>query len=195
MHLRYYGGSLLPEFWDLVECLDEMARRWAGPVLRERQSSCLAGKYASELRSLHHRCDADPALAVDVLGYSIQAGQEATSYLATGNKVKQHGNEHSPEQPPTNQAPVRISESAVAHLQQSGMLVGSPVRLHSDPTLPMAVYENDAPDELSAISRMLLDHRFMEMDRVISFDNMMFSAQIPISGTHPTLDVDGWTGI
>lgn len=39
---------------------------------------------------------------------------------------------------------------------------------------------NGSPnDELSAISYMLLDQSFMDMDRVISLDDMLFSINTP----------------
>jgi hypothetical protein len=40
-------------------------------------------------------------------------------------------------------------------------------------------YPNDPPaDELSTISYLLLDQRFMDMDRVISLDDMIFSTNM-----------------
>jgi hypothetical protein len=51
---------------------------------------------------------------------------------------------------------------------------------------------DEAPDELSAISHLLLDQRFMEMDRIISFDDMMFTA--PGAGTNSQgMGVNGWS--
>ncbi|KAJ0384404.1 hypothetical protein COL922a_008459 [Colletotrichum nupharicola] len=54
VHWRYYDADLVPEFWLLVEGLEEMAKRWVGPILREKHALCLAGKYAAQLRDLHH---------------------------------------------------------------------------------------------------------------------------------------------
>ncbi|KAI8292533.1 Tropolone cluster transcription factor tropK [Colletotrichum sp. SAR 10_98] len=44
VHWRYYDADLVPEFWLLVEGLEEMAKRWVGPILREKHALCLAGK-------------------------------------------------------------------------------------------------------------------------------------------------------
>ncbi|CCF41954.1 hypothetical protein CH063_12076, partial [Colletotrichum higginsianum] len=74
VHWRYYDAELAPEFWILVDSMEEMARRWVGPVLREKNGRCLAGKYAAQLRELHRKCEADPRFNVDVLGYSSGIG-------------------------------------------------------------------------------------------------------------------------
>jgi hypothetical protein len=52
--------------------------------------------------------------------------------------------------------------------------------------------EHNSPDELSAISTVLMDQDFMQLDRVISFDDMMFTAQT-IDDQGAAFPVDNWT--
>lgn len=209
----------MPEFWLLVEGLEEMARRWAGPVLRERHAQCLAGKYAAQLRDLHGRCETDPQFAVDVLGYSSGiTGQGCSPSAQTPGFSHQQGNalfsqsSTRPARPPPSSSPLAHGQTTTASApaqtrpppvfpgqqQQPGQLrqnssmigpMGSPI-----PMPGFAPRDSDAPDELSAISHMLMDQRFMEMDRIISFDDMMFTAQTASSGS-TGLPVNGWAQV
>ncbi|KZL63105.1 fungal specific transcription factor [Colletotrichum incanum] len=209
VHWRYYDAELAHEFWILVESMEEMAKRWVGPILREKHAQCLAGKYAAQLRELHRKCEADPQFNVDVLGYSSGiSGQGCSSAAQTPDFSHQQGNalfaQHNNRMAPPasspmapNQAttvsqsrppPIFTSQQSPGQLRQGSMVgpMGSP--------MPMAGYtprDPDAPDELSAISHMLMDQRFIEMDRIISFDDMMFTAQTA-NNDNASMPVNGW---
>ncbi|TEA18605.1 putative transcriptional regulatory protein [Colletotrichum sidae] len=208
VHWRYYEADLIPEFWLLVEGLEEMAKRWVGPVLGEKRTYCLAGKYAAQLRELRHKCETDSHFAVDVLGYSSGiSGQGCSPSAQTPGFGHQQGSallsrpSARTAQPPT-QSPLTHTEPSVAQARQAvfqsqpspdqlrqGTIIGA-----MESPLPLAGFtprDSDAPDELSAISHMLMDQRFMEMDRVISFDDMMFTAQTASSGTG-AMPLNGW---
>ncbi|KAF6818089.1 hypothetical protein CPLU01_13410 [Colletotrichum plurivorum] len=220
VHWRYYDADLVPDFWLLVEGLEEMARRWAGPILRERHAQCLAGKYAAQLRDLHSRCETDPQFAVDVLGYSSGiTGQGCSPSAQTPGFSHQQGNAlfaqsssrtarnapvvSSPLAPNQTTAaataqprpppvfPSQQQQQQPAQLRQGSLIgpMGSPI-----PMPGFTPRDSDAPDELSAISHMLMDQRFMEMDRIISFDDMMFTAQTASSGNN-ALPVNGWAQV
>lgn len=187
-----------------------MAKRWVGSILREKHAQCLAGKYAAQLRELHRKCEADPHFTVDVLGYSSGvSGQGCSPFAQTPAFSHQQGNALFAQcsnrmAPPPGSSPIAPNQSAsVSHprpppifsaQQSSGQLrQGSMVGPMESP-IPMtgfAARDSDAPDELSAISHMLMDQRFMEMDRIISFDDMMFTAQTANSD-HAPLPVNGW---
>lgn len=53
--------------------------------------------------------------------------------------------------------------------------------------------EQNSPDELSAISTVLMDQDFMQLDRVISFDDMMFTAQTIDDQGAPFSMNNNWT--
>ncbi|KAJ0329889.1 hypothetical protein COL5a_003715 [Colletotrichum fioriniae] len=209
VHWRYYDAELAPEFWTLVESMEEMAKRWVGPILKEKHAQCLAGKYAAQLRDLHRKCQADPQFTVDVLGYSSGVtGQGCSPAAQTPAFSHQQGNAlfaqssnrmappvSSPLAP--NQTtglsqprppPIFSNQQPQGQMRQGSMMgpMGSPM-----PMTGFTPRDSDAPDELSAISHMLMDQRFMEMDRIISFDDMMFTAQTANNG-NATMPVNGW---
>ncbi|GJC84374.1 hypothetical protein ColLi_07212 [Colletotrichum liriopes] len=203
VHWRYYDAELAHEFWILVESMEEMAKRWVGPILREKHAQCLAGKYAAQLRELHRKCEADPQFNVDVLGYSSSiSGQGCSPAAQTPAFSHQQGNalfaQHSNRMPngaqPDNDSitiqapPIFTNQQSSGQLRQSSVIgpMGSPM-----PMTGFTPRDPDAPDELSAISHMLMDQRFMEMDRIISFDDMMFTAQTANNG-NASMPVNGW---
>ncbi|KAF4941379.1 putative transcriptional regulatory protein [Colletotrichum fructicola] len=195
VHWRYYDADLVPEFWLLVEGLEEMAKRWVGPILREKHALCLAGKYAAQLRDLHHKCETDSQFTVDVLGYSSGiSGQGCSPSAQTPGFSHHQGNAlfsqpSKAAQPPSSSPlaphqtsttsqprppPIFPTQQSPNQLRQGSMIgpMASPLNITG-----FTPRDSDAPDELSAISHMLMDQRFMEMDRIISFDDMMFTAQ------------------
>ncbi|KAK1579652.1 fungal-specific transcription factor domain-containing protein [Colletotrichum navitas] len=211
VHWRYYDAELAPEFWVLVESMEEMARRWVGPILREKLDQCLAGKYAARLRELHRNCEADPHFNIDVLGYSSCTSSRACSPAAqTPTFTHQQGN-NTPFAQHSNRMAPRASLSSMAPNQATAASQSRPPPIYANQqspsqlrhgsmigpmgsSLPMASFtprDSDAPDELSAISHMLMDQRFMEMDRIISFDDMMFTAQTANNG-NSGMPVNEW---
>ncbi|EFQ31876.1 uncharacterized protein GLRG_07020 [Colletotrichum graminicola M1.001] len=190
--------------------MEEMARRWVGPIIREKHDQCLAGKYAARLRELHRDREADPHFNIDVLGYSSGTSSRACSQAAqTPSFTHQQGNAlFAPQSkkmaPPASSSlmapnqttavsqsrppPIYANQQSPSQLRHGSMVgpMGS--------SLPMAGFkprDSDAPDELSAISHMLMDQRFIEMDRIISFDDMVFTAQTANNG-NPSMPVNEW---
>ena len=128
-----------------------------------------------ELRELHNNCVSDSEFKVDVLGYST-----STSTLPERTVHKVNG--RSP------QVCRQVAVTATPHpsgpelqIQPNSAMVPMQVAGFS----PRSV---ETGDELSAISHMLLDQRFIEMDRVISFDDMVFTTNV---GT-PSIGFEGW---
>ncbi|KAJ5949987.1 fungal-specific transcription factor domain-containing protein [Penicillium verhagenii] len=188
VHWRYYGSSLPPELWYLISSLDEMARRWLGSTTH---GGCLASTYADRLRDLHQHCVSAPNFSVDVLGYStIVSNNNASSIASTTSAQSPHDQRNQRNQEPqhiisANQ--ISSSGSARPKLLPPWDIpneILSPGNLHGQMAEPVAEiptnYPNDQPpaDELSTISYLLLDQRFMDMDRVISLDDMMFSTNM-----------------
>ena len=175
----------MPEFWSLVTSLEVMARRWVGPLRQHNEGRpCLASKYATELRDLHRLCVSDPKFTVDVLGYSY-SNNSLTCY---------------PCQPPLSQTDeARGSPDPVTHPHEAAsntaaeMAVGSTSE-RDDPAVGIMQYsapDTESGDELSAISHMLMDQRFLEMDRIISFDDVIFTSRASAVNPQP-LGVDDW---
>lgn len=156
MHWRYYAGRLASEFWSLVDSLDEMAIRWVGPAFSSLSTQSLAGKYAKSLRGLHLSCTADPNFVIDVLGYP--------SPVAISTETPQ--GEPSPDETVLSLEPglTLPFDDSMGHMQPGPLSGFTP---HEVP--------DGQPDELSAISHLLMDQQFMSMDRVITFDDNIFA--------------------
>ncbi|KIL89514.1 hypothetical protein FAVG1_07094 [Fusarium avenaceum] len=178
VHWRYYKTELAPDFWVLVDSLDAFAKRWAGHFSKAKVQTCLAGKYSAQLRALHGRCEANPDYSPDVVGYSTDG------FITTNS-------EQSPRDQDSSLQVARPSEPDLLHTSfetgsQSHQFPLDQVQTHLPSHqlnfLPQISptnqgLEHNSPDELSAISTVLMDQDFMQMDRVISFDDMMFTAQ------------------
>ncbi|KAM5377893.1 hypothetical protein ACJZ2D_004797 [Fusarium nematophilum] len=196
VHWRYYRTELSSEFWLLVDSLDEMAKRWAGPILKEKDRSSLAGKYSAQLRALQAKCEARPDFSVDVLGYSTDGLSDHTASPPTADAnasagdVQDQSFRQSGQYQDSSIAGPQGVESTANNAQQS-MLAGQlNSMIQVSPTYQ--ALEHHSPDELSAISTVLMDQGFMQLDRVISFDDMIFTAQTA-NDNGSTLAVDSWT--
>jgi hypothetical protein len=194
VHWRYYGSELPQGFWQLVEGLDEMAKRWLGtgdgrsgfPAGGRERQRCLAETYADHLRDLHQRCVADANFSVDVLGYStVISNHAAHHYQQAQPQEPHHGKVQTSEAiiGSTGMVPLHphYTNAPGAYFPQpqqaASHMVGSPneVALANATPTQQVEYESPTNDELSNISYMLLDQQFLDMDRVISLDNMIFS--------------------
>ncbi|KAM0214428.1 hypothetical protein ACHAPQ_007352 [Fusarium lateritium] len=192
VHWRYYKTELAPEFWVLVDSLDDFAKRWAGPLVKSKVQTCLAGKYSAQLRALHKRCAESPEYSPDVVGYS------------TDGFITQ-GSGYSPNDQDASLQVFRPNDS-VSDLLDPSLATGALNQLDQMQThipnhqlnfLPQISptnqgLEHHSPDELSAISTVLMDQDFMQMDRVISFDDMMFTAQT-IDDQGGPFSMNNWT--
>lgn len=176
VHWRYYA-ELAPEFWLLVECLDDMSKRWGGSFGRLGGSD-LAGRYAAQLRSLHGKCSGDSDFSLDVLGYVADGFPEHSARHQPKEPNDSNGDHGVPTAIPPRAAPASNVEpirdrpgdprGPISAVGLSSMLQTSPTSNH---------FEQHSQDELSAISTALMDQDFTQLDRVISFDDMSFSVQ------------------
>ena len=75
MHWRVHRQSLSPEFFSLIESLQEISRRWRGYGTHDSaQSLCLATKYSFHLKELHAKCVNEENVGSDLLGYPDVGG-------------------------------------------------------------------------------------------------------------------------
>ncbi|KAL2071097.1 hypothetical protein VTL71DRAFT_12332 [Oculimacula yallundae] len=92
VHWRFCNTELSSEFFSLVACLYEIARRWQGyePPDQQRvpngRGSSIAGQYAMQLESFHTSILNEPQFCMNVLGYSYDStGRTVDSLLPTFN--------------------------------------------------------------------------------------------------------------
>ncbi|KAH7185396.1 uncharacterized protein B0J16DRAFT_362800 [Fusarium flagelliforme] len=192
VHWRYYKTktTLAPEFWVLVESLDAFAKRWAGPILKTKEKTSLAARYSSQLRALFQKCTENPDYSPNVLdGFVTQVPDQTPQGTNTFRQNEQievstiSGTVQTPfdMRPPNSRLPFDPTQTNISHDQLSFLPQISPTNL-----------EQNSPDELSAISTVLMDQDFMQLDRVISFDDMMFTAQT-IDDQGAPFSMNNWT--
>lgn len=78
IHWRYEeGNKLMNEFWDLVNCLDEMSVRWAGVNSARTRGNDLAAKYAQRLRDLWKLSSEDANFKILASDYTCEMDYRA----------------------------------------------------------------------------------------------------------------------
>jgi hypothetical protein len=202
----YSKSDVEGRFSTLVQSLDKMSRRWNGNVLVPETTTLsedLAAKYALKLREMHDLCMQGLGYRINVLDYTQDIdhwGSEADPIagdlvpVSTQNGLTQLPYQHRQAQPAHNfQGSGRPAEN-----QPNGNLINAaPAMALPWPSSPLQLPRNSnehhptmygketysagneqAPCDLSAISQVLQSHQFMDLDRIISFDNGMFSANL-----------------
>ncbi|KAH6648321.1 fungal-specific transcription factor domain-containing protein [Truncatella angustata] len=191
IHWRYYlERPLGDEFWFLLQSLEEVSRRWKGTFGRpEAQTVDLAAKYASKLQHIHQTCTADETYRINVVGYTdeVDHGCQTTTPDGDSNLVaSQTSLDHIGSD--INQW-VTYASSITGPRQSSQIngdmpppgipAVHSPDTIGDNATLYANVSNGVIPTEPTGIPEMLLDQDFLNMDRVISYDDgAMFSANL-----------------
>lgn len=196
--------------WDLVDSLDQMASRWLGigsskgrclastyaDHLRDLHQRCIAAPHFSV-----------DVLGYSTVISNHNAPSITRSVTSGRTPTEQHSRQPRDDRPynttPNMFAPVRATGAGssaemtrsgpnwamVKENLSSGHMISSFAEPGVDPGIaagatPGLDYSINCPppaDELSNISYLLLDQRFMDMDRVISLDDMMFSTNMSAS--------------
>lgn len=185
IHWRYLGhDTVAEEFWSLVASLEEISKRWSS--FSEPAQKDLATQYANCLKGLHTRCTHDASFRINVMDYAIEADHYSTFRP----------------QEPHLQSPTAITFPRRGHVDplQSGwsygiaQMQGTSVQfsprasigqhLQTQPTLDHVVSDAlanglEASNDFATIPQMMLDPNFMNMDRVITYDDgAMFAATL-----------------
>ncbi|RYP66645.1 hypothetical protein DL769_005977 [Monosporascus sp. CRB-8-3] len=192
IHWRYYVENQLPaEFWSLVDYLDEMSRRWSG---RNRQDPSrhlsLAAKFALKLRQLHELCISDQGFRIDVAAYmrEIDHSQVWQPDLRSPSSLRPLRNGGVSSNSFWDSALSGIPDQA--DIPVSTITAGqSPTKPPGAPNLAYTGQEGNirrgsiatitGMDDFNSISQAMLDQQFMNLDRVIAFeDGSMFAAEM-----------------
>ncbi|TEA13441.1 Citrinin biosynthesis transcriptional activator mrl3 [Colletotrichum sidae] len=192
------GGELVAEFWSLVQILDQMASRWAGPHSLEPARDNLAGKYSRKLTEMQSRCREDSFFHINVLGYTTEIDHTGfkdpspfshAARTQTGRRTD--AGIDSQNISVSNGVATDAMESIIVAQQfatdpamnanpPSGLLVDPGMEMNGVEPLPQQnMYHRSSvgSGELSNISQMLLDQQFVDMDRIISFDDGIFGTE------------------
>ncbi|KAL2841723.1 fungal-specific transcription factor domain-containing protein [Aspergillus pseudoustus] len=189
------------EFWVLIQCLDAMATRWAGtngPVSALRN---LPAKYSTTLTQLHRRCSQDRSFKINIAGYTTEVTHTPDEPDLASRNMNMHV---LPLQPVViantslpNMPSQRIQSSPMqARAIENGLAPSQPFATQQIPTLTpntfslnMGIADSNGvanmlrstftpdSDDPMAISQMLLDQQFTDLDRVISYNDGLFGAE------------------
>jgi hypothetical protein len=201
----YSRSDVDDRFWTLVRSLDEMSRRWKGNMLVPDTTTLnddLAAKYALKLREMNDTCIQGLGYRISVLDYTqdIDHCSSRTEPIvgdpvpvSTPNGLTQQPNQHLQTQPAHNFQGGRGPESQ----PNRDLLNTAPAMALPWPSSPLQLLRNpndhhqtmygketlsperdQANCDASAISQALLGYQFMDLDRIISFDNGMFSTNL-----------------
>ncbi|KAK1633802.1 hypothetical protein BDP81DRAFT_482866 [Colletotrichum phormii] len=88
------GTELASEFWTLVQILNDMATRWAGPHSLEPARDNLAGKYSRKLTEMHSSCRDDASFNINVLSYTTEIDHTAPQEPLASPQIRRNGSGH-----------------------------------------------------------------------------------------------------
>ncbi|KAH7112922.1 fungal-specific transcription factor domain-containing protein [Dendryphion nanum] len=193
VHWRYLcENEPVQEFWSLVQSLEEMSKRWTAlgePFPRDHD---LSAKYAARLKSLYDVCSKDKSYRINVTGYT----NEIDHLNACGSRESKQDGHSNPSEDAT--APmdnhwsrdypslsrivpqIPMSTQSIHNTDNSG--IPGPPTTNNNGTSD--ILHNIESADLSVFPQIMMDQHFMDMDRIITFDDgSMFTA---------TLDHSGW---
>ncbi|KAJ2904061.1 Quinic acid utilization activator [Zalerion maritima] len=176
VHKQATKTPMPTEYFALLTGLEEMAQRWVGPSRHGQWENCLAGRYVLELRAIYQNLLDHPEQIIQVLPQMDINGNPIARGYSARNSPRQEGEGQDP----------RMAAAAPTPTTATMAMRGNPSSNQSKTTCPVvregvwtpgsaAGRQQQNLDELSNIGQMLLDPQFLEMDRIISFDDVMFS--------------------
>jgi hypothetical protein len=143
VHWRYTPGSQLPaEFWSLMQSLDDMSARWNAFADSPPGVQNLFAKYALRLKELYDVCSADATYQIDVMNY--------TNDIHSGR--------------PNLGLASKYQTWSMAAAQGVAQIV---------PEVGVTLPSNSSPEatDFNTIPQIMLDQDFIDLDRVIAFDD------------------------
>lgn len=205
VHCRYYRVDLDPQFSGLVECLHIISNRWLGSQNHSTHIP-LSSQFATSLEDIHELYQRDPEFTVNVVG-SLRVESSQTRRRREYEQSLTHRSSHLSEANQASQS--RSLPSAPLSLGVSfakppvGSLNESVPRNWTSPpdmTNTRTSANVTRPDDLSDILQTLTDERFMELDRVITFDDFNFDVETErldntslSGGTDWNSNMQGWS--
>jgi hypothetical protein len=166
---------LSPEFSKMLSNLDTMDRRWRR--YNAESINTLFAQFAQRLRALHDRLVHNPDLQISLLDmeYERQWEEERANDLESRSLNSNHQTHTPGSSCITGSRKEKGASLPIAALNNaSGPTTGSVQTWSDSAGRPTEPGEND---DLTAFSELLMGQVFTNMDRVISFDDMVLSQQ------------------
>ncbi|KAF9887759.1 hypothetical protein FE257_009565 [Aspergillus nanangensis] len=193
------SSAVAAEFWILIRNLDAMSARWAGVHGPESESSCpnLAAKYSSTLNQMHRRCSQEPpsSFTINISGYTTEIMHSTTSEArspSSGTAASRPGDRRQSAaiqladadaraalQFPPSQGVSSMTPNAAFSLNVAAAAHGLDPPNGVANLLRPELYNREAEDgdDPMAITQMLLDQQFTDLDRVISYSDGLFGSE------------------
>lgn len=190
----------------LIECLHEISKRWLGSQ-KHGSSLPLSAQFARSLENIHRCYQQDPDFTIHVVG-PLNVDPAATQRRRANGYPPQRGLHNGREadqlpHAPENQMNLPIAPSVpLATPLVSSLSDNSGGNWASPPAMPPTTRQRSfkRPDDLSDILQTFSDERFLEMDRVICFDDFNFEVEAGQmgdpsgSGIGWNSGMNGWAG-
>lgn len=170
VHCHYYGFNLDLQFWTLLDCLQQMSSRCTG-FLSSESSTILPVQFATHLQYLYQRYCVEPNFSVGAVG---PIDVSSLSKLGTGESLLQGPEletKHTAgviglptsNMPSTQTGEATSGENGIANWQSPSTVSET-----------WATSSSKGLDDLTNIISALTDQRFMNMERVIAYDDFSF---------------------
>ncbi|KAL6401559.1 C6 transcription factor [Ilyonectria robusta] len=171
IYWRYYSSSALAsEFTSLLNSLDEMSRLWSG--FDNPKSLNLAGKYAQTLRDLHQKSIDNEFFRINPSGYTTEISHASSvPRIESSRPARARENGYLKTRMPGQHGELRNM------LSTAGTSGGNSEISEMESNSTDAFHQGSVPHgDLSTISQMFSDQNFIDVDRIISFNDGMFDA-------------------
>ena len=170
MNWRYYDSELDPRFWSLVQSLEEMSRRWNATSLdvTSAQPDSIFLQFAIRLRNLYEKCNKDETYCITMTEVPDSCLTRGTtpSHNAIAERIAYN------EVPTMNSYIQSSSEKGSSTSNQNQISIETEKNTSS---LDLETFDQVPGDNLTTMSQVLMDPGFIDMDRVISFNDMVLT--------------------
>jgi hypothetical protein len=193
IHWKYNVENELPEeFSALLQSLEEMSRRWKALSKSLPRHQDLSAKYATRLKEMYELCAGEESFRINITGYTKEinhhpefrneAGIQAFTPTSRARYTQYTAQwSYRPSEMSEIVSDMTMPVPRASH-EPLRTTMGGPLTINTSST-ETASQGLDSSD-FNNIPQMMLDQQFMNMDRIIAFDDgSMFDA---------TLDHGAW---
>lgn len=178
VHACYYGVPLPSDFWSMLDCLDRMDVRWKGQhTLSSDRTMSIFRHFASRLREIHIQAQRQPDHHVgmyddiaDINGCDRQQDAADPFIRTPASFPARNETEH-----PQSKTAHPVYNTRVSEMQAVAPTASEMLSMAAEKQPSQAVYGDS--DELAAISHLLTEPQYADLDRIVSFDDMMLAAR------------------
>lgn len=167
IHWRSSPDNELPnEFWSLVQCLDEMSRRWTCLSTTAAHDQNLSGRYNARLKELYISCVRDGAFRIPVADYTNEITYRVNNL---SDPVQLRRPMHANDMRPRPNISIPGVNNTDWPVQQTEPLPDAPN--FRGTRMNVSDVDNLEGVDFDTLPQLMLDQHFMDMDRIIAFDD------------------------